>query len=108
MVIITARSAFDGRKGFSAIRGAINRDIRQIDGVWIFGINNDLTEVPASGAYALIGSNQRPVVATIIGAEEPTFPGINQRIDPLPVGAARYRQAYASPIAFGQTSSGDM
>src|SRR5579864_2571210 len=66
MIIIAAGSAFDGDESFPCVRGAIDGDIRQIDGIWIFRINIDFAEIPESPANTRISSGACPGLPAVV------------------------------------------
>ena len=52
VIVIAAGRALDGDKSFSRIRGAIDGDVRNIDGVRIFGIDVNFAEIPKAAEGA--------------------------------------------------------
>ena len=59
--------------GLAAIHGAEEASIRDIDGVYIFRISPDMGEIPGALAETVVVGNERPVLATVVGAIESTF-----------------------------------
>src|SRR5262249_48694638 len=108
VIVIPAGRAFDCRKSLAAVRGTIDGDVRQVDGVGILGIDSDFAEVPQPPPDSWIGSNQGPCLPGIVGAEEAAFFRVDQCVHPLSVGSASDGQANTSPVAARQSATCDL
>ncbi len=83
MIIVAAGSAFDWRKGFTPVRGAIQRNIGEVHDVGIFGVDGDSAEIPSPATDTRVCADAGPVCAGIVGAKEPSFFGFDQRVDAM-------------------------
>ena len=88
-------------EGLAAIVGAERAGVQHIHGVHLFGIGEHVTEIPCTLAVAIIVVHARPRVARIVGAKQPAFLGLDERIHAIGV-RSRNRNSDASQVAFWQ------
>src|ERR1044071_1599280 len=65
VIVVAAGCAFDSDKSFSCIGGAVNRDVGDIHGVRIFGIDVNFAEIPQA-SDARIFARAQPRLAAIV------------------------------------------
>src|SRR5260370_26734039 len=76
--VIVAVGNANGAEGLAAIDGAIHSGVENIDGVRRARIGEDMRVIESPLAILTVAVHQSPVVAAIIGAEEPALVGFNQ------------------------------
>ena len=95
----------------AAVHGAEESSVRDIDGVHIFGIGPDMGEIPGALAEAVVIGNERPVLATVVGAIESTFFCFDERIDDVRIGAGNGhadtpKRAFGDAVTFNALPGG--
>src|SRR5260221_7118282 len=108
VIVISAWSALDGNKRFSAVRRTVECYVGHINCVRVLGINVDFAEVPCAADDARIDANARPCLPAIVRAKQAAILYVDQGINTLTVGATSNGQTDASPIPGGQAASGDL
>src|SRR5271165_6190887 len=109
MVVVAAWRSLQNGERFAAIRGAIDRDVGQVDSVGIVGIDRDAAEIPGAAVDAWVVRNLRPGLARIVGAEEPGCGNVvDERVDAPALSSSSNGHSGTPPSACGQTMAGDL
>jgi len=71
----------------AAIGGAVGIDVHDIEGVGVLGIGDDVHVVPGPLDEAVVGIDELPSVAAVVGAIEAAFGSFDQGVDAVRVRA---------------------
>src|SRR6266571_2432198 len=99
MIIVAARRAFDRRPRLASVHRSINGRVRDIDDVWVFRIDCDLTEVPATSPDAIVARRFAPGSACVVGTIKTTGLRIDDCVDAIAI-RGRDCDSYA-PLSLG-------
>jgi len=102
VIIVAAGGAANDRNRLAGIIRAVERDVRDVENIWILRIDGDVAEVPGAAGEPGVGALESPCVTTIVGTVEARFLCvIDNCVNALTIW--RHSDAGASPIAVRKT-----
>ncbi len=92
---------FDALERLAAVDALQQRHLREPDHVGVGRVDGERGVVPGPLAERAVGGDERPVLAAVVGAEQPALLGLDQGVDAPGVGR-RHGDADLAPDALGQ------
>ncbi len=84
--VVIAMRDFDFIESVAAVGGLVHFDVEDPDGVGIFGVGDDVHVIPGALGETIVGIDQLPFAAAIIGAIEAAFLGFDESVHAIGVG----------------------
>src|SRR5215469_231192 len=93
----------------ATINGAVGSGVENVDNVGILGVREDVRVVPGPLAVAPVVVHELPFFSAVVGAEQPAFLGLNERINTIWIRSGcdsnaaegAFRQAIAGQLGPG-------